>query len=417
MSDALHLFDAVGIEIELMIVDAETLAVKPIADRLLRAKVGHDATDAEDGPVHWSNELTRHVIELKVDRPTPSLSGWAERFEVAVGEINDLLLPMGARLLPGSMHPTMDPEVETELWPLEGNEIYRLYDRIFDCHRHGWANLQSTHINLPFHGDDEFARLHAACRAVLPLLPALAASSPVMEGRFTGHLDSRLHVYLTHQARISAAMGEVVPEPVYTRHDYQREIFEPMYRQIRPHDPDGLLQHEFLNARGAIARFDRGAIEIRVLDTQECPAADLAMSLFVVSLVRALTEERWISWDELSSLESPPLLEVLRSTLRDGERSRIEYEPLLRAFGATGPIEASDLLKRLATEVGDANDPAWRELGPTLERMLEAGPLARRLLRALDSEDFGRVRRDDGRLLEVWRRLADCLSAGRLLEV
>lgn len=416
MSAALHLFEAMGIEIELMIVDAETLAVRPVADRLLRSKVGRDTTDAEDGPVHWSNELTRHVIELKVDRPTPSLAGWTERFGAAIREINDLLRPMGARLLPGSMHPTMDPRVETELWPLEGNEIYSLYDRIFDCRRHGWANLQSTHINLPFHGDDEFARLHAACRAVLPLLPALAASSPVMEGRSTGYLDSRLHVYLTHQARISAAMGEVVPEPVYSRREYQREILEPMYREIRPHDPEGLLQHEFLNARGAIARFDRGAIEIRVLDTQECAAADLAVALFVVSLVRALAEERWIGLDELSVLESPALLEVLRTALRDGERARIEHAPLLRAFGATESTDAGDLLERLAAEVCDENDPAWRELGPTLERMLEAGPLARRLLRALGSEDPGPGNRDDGRLLEIWRRLADCLAAGELFE-
>ena len=411
MSEALHLFDAVGIEIEVMIVDAETLAVRPIADRLLRAKVGHDTTDAEDGPVHWSNELTRHVIELKVDRPTPSLVGWAGRFDASVREINDLLIPMGARLLPGSMHPTMDPKVETQLWPLDGNQIYSAYHRIFDCHRHGWANLQSTHINLPFDGDAEFARLHAACRAVLPLLPALAASSPLMEGRPTGHLDSRLHVYLTHQARITAAMGDVIPEPVYTRRDYEREIFEPMFRQIRPHDPDGLLQREFLNARGAIARFDRGAIEIRVLDTQECPAADLAMSLFVVSLVRALVEERWVGWHQLSVLPSRPLLDVMRATLRDGERTRIEHQPLLQAFGVGAPLEAGELLRRLADDLRDDADPAWRELGPTLGRMLDAGPLARRLLDALDRRGD-----DPDSVRAVWRRLADCLAAGELFE-
>ena len=33
----------------------------------------------------------------------------------------------------------------------------------------------------------------------------------------------------------------------------------------------------FISACRAIARFTRGAIEIRVLDVQECPAADLAM--------------------------------------------------------------------------------------------------------------------------------------------
>jgi hypothetical protein len=32
-----------------------------------------------------------------------------------------------------------------------------------------------------------------------------------------------------------------------------------------------VLRHEWVNARGAIARFDRSAIEIRVLDVAECP--------------------------------------------------------------------------------------------------------------------------------------------------
>jgi hypothetical protein len=31
------------------------------------------------------------------------------------------------------------------------------------------------------------------------------------------------------------------------------------------------MDHHFANSRGAIARFDRGAIEIRVIDIQECP--------------------------------------------------------------------------------------------------------------------------------------------------
>ena len=60
------------------------------------------------------------------------------------------------------------------------------FDRIFSCQGHGWANLQSMHINLPFADDAEFGRLHAAIRFLLPLLPGLTASSPVMDGAVTG---------------------------------------------------------------------------------------------------------------------------------------------------------------------------------------------------------------------------------------
>ncbi len=64
---------------------------------------------------------------------------------------------------------------------------------------------------------------------------------------------------------------------VFTEENYRRQIFQRMYDDIAPLDPDGVLQDEFLNSRGAIARFDRGSIEIRVINIQECPAADLAV--------------------------------------------------------------------------------------------------------------------------------------------
>jgi len=40
-----------------------------------------------------------------------------------------------------------------------------------------------------------------------------------------------------------------------------------------------VLQNEWLNSRGAIARFERDTIEIRVLDSQETPAAELAIAI------------------------------------------------------------------------------------------------------------------------------------------
>ena len=92
--------------------------------------------------------------------------------------------------MPSGMHPWMQPARETRLWPHESGPIHRAYDALFDCRRHGWANLQSMHVNLPF-GEDltpdgEFARLHAAVRLVLPLLPALAASTPHHNGCHAG---------------------------------------------------------------------------------------------------------------------------------------------------------------------------------------------------------------------------------------
>src|SRR5690606_25571994 len=82
---------------------------------------------------------------------------------------------------------------------------------------------------------------------------------------------------------------------------YDREIFQPMFRDIAPYDPDGVLQNEFLNSRGAIARFSRGTIEIRVIDVQECPRADLAIAALTVAVLKMLVAQTWTeTWQQQS---------------------------------------------------------------------------------------------------------------------
>ena len=115
-------------------------------------------------------------------------------------------------LMPTAMHPWMDPEKDLKLWPHGLRTVYETFDRIFGCKGHGWANLQSAHLNLPFAGDEEFARLHTAVRFLLPILPGLAASSPIVDGERNGILDNRLVAYRGNCARIPSITGDVVPE-------------------------------------------------------------------------------------------------------------------------------------------------------------------------------------------------------------
>src|SRR5690606_19484263 len=198
----------------------------------------------------------------------------------------------GATLLPTGMHPWMEPEHELRLWPHDNAEIYSAFDRIFGCRGHGFANLQSMHINLPFADDEEFGKLHAAIRLVLPLIPGLSASLHLVEGRLLCTLDNRLEAYRTNCARVPSVTGLVVAEAVYSRASYEAEVLQAIYRDLAELDPEGVLAHEWVNARGAIARFDRMAIEIRTADTQECPRADLALAELVVAAVRSLVEQR-----------------------------------------------------------------------------------------------------------------------------
>ncbi len=400
-------FGGYGIELEYMIVDRETLRVRPLAPQLLahvKPVVGPDGT-----PLGWSNELVAHVVELKNDRPCAMLEPLVAGFEAEIARANDALATVGARLMPTGMHPWMDPVRETELSPHDQGGIYAARAAIFNYRSHGWANVQAMHLNLPFSGDDEFARLHAAIRLVLPILPALAASSPLADGKRATALDQRLIAYRSNASALPSITGQVVPEPVRTRAEYRTKILEPMYAEIAPHDPDGILQHEWLNSRGAIARFDRSAIEIRVFDVQECPLADLAIAAATVSVVRAVYEREAGIPQSRNTLDTATLAGVLDTCTRDGERAAIGNASFLSMLGYPGrPCTAGELWAHL---IGDCSPdapvhaPAFRD---ALDVILEEGPLARRILRTLSgSVALFRVR-------EVYRELCDCLESGAL---
>ena len=268
-------FAAFGIELEYMLVDAQTLDVRPLADRLLETAAGKPTGDFESGATTWSNELALHVIELKGSQPVSDLRSLADDLQAAIVSLAPALRENGIKLLPTGMHPWMNPATETRLWPHEYAEIYQAYHAIFNCHSHGWSNVQSVHLNLPFSNDEEFARLHAAVRILLPILPALTSSSPIFDGRWSGWKDARMKWVRTHCNAIPFLTGEMIPEPIFDEASYREQIFGRLKKDIEPYDPGHVFDANFLNARGAIARFDRGSIEIRVMDVQECPRADI----------------------------------------------------------------------------------------------------------------------------------------------
>jgi len=405
--DPLHLFEGFGIELEYMIVHADGLDIAPLAPALLDAAAGVPGTeDVERGAIAWSNELVAHVVELKTNGPAPRLAGLDAAFQRNVDEIQRLLADRGARLLPGGMHPWMVPTKETQLFPGEHNEVYATFDRIFDCKHHGWSNLQSTHINLPFADDDEFGRLHAAIRVALPILPALSASTPVMDGAPTGFLDNRLRVYRNNARAVPEVSGKVVPEPVFSRAAYESELLAKVYRALEPHDPEGVLRHEWANARGAIARFDRMAIEIRILDIQECPRADLAVATGVVELVRALCDERLSDHGAQRAADTDRLARILWQVVDAGDQAVIDDPHYLTLLGWRGKprCTAGELWAYLIERIVPARDPARG----TLDIIQNRGPLARRLADAVGSAP------SRGALREVWQELADCLGEARL---
>ena len=378
----LGLFAAYGIEVEYMLVDGETLDVAPRADLLLEAVAGELTDEWQNGDVAWNNELALHVVELKCNGPRPSLAGLGRAFAANVTLANDKLGREGLRLMPTAMHPFMDPN-GVELWPHGTRVIYDTFDRIFSCKGHGWANLQSLQINLPFAGDEEFARLHAAIRFLLPILPGLAASSPIIDGERNGILDNRLVVYRGNCAQIPSVTGEVVPEPIGSIGEYHERLLEPIYRDLAPHDPEGILRNEWVNARGAIARFDRMAIEIRVLDVQETPLMDVAYAALIVEVLKLLCAEQWLDGDGMNRWRTTELGKLLALAERQAEGAGIGDRRYLRALGFPGGSTDLKGLWEHLIETVSARGSLDAETGRLLEHYLRHGTLATRISKAV----------------------------------
>ena len=401
----LGLFEGAGIELEYMIVNRDTLDILPIADELLKAVTGSYINDYEKEGISWSNELALHVVELKTGRPVPTLSETVNPFQQDIRRINTLLAGFGGMLMPTGAHPWMNPCTEAKLWPHGQRTIYETYHRIFNCEGHGWTNLQSCHLNLPFSGSEEFGRLHAAIRLVMPIIPALAASTPILDAKLQPFMDTRMDYYRTNSARISSITGEIIPEPIFTPNAYTKEIFARMYRDIAPFDPEGVLRDEWLNARGAIARFDRNAIEIRIIDIQECALADLAIAGGIIAVLRGVVAEKWSDLPSQMAWPVAPLKKILLDTVREAENGVVADRAYLESFGIYGQsrVTAGELWSHLAGQI-----TLEEELAGTFQTIVRKGSLANRILKSL----AGPVTRAG--LASVYRELSDCLRENRL---
>lgn len=378
----LGLFEGFGVELEYMIVDRKRFRTLPLADKILIDENGAVTNEISLGDINVSNELASHVLEFKSAGPTDNFVKLERGFRHSIAEINKRLRRFGAILAPGGMHPFMDPTNESNLWTHGNRDIYEAYNRIFDCRGHGWFNLQSCHLNLPFANDAEFGKLHSAIILILPYLSALSASSPYKDGAATEFLDTRLSVYSGNQAKIPQIAGHVVPEAVFQRATYERLILQKSYEAISPYDPNKLLQFEWLNSRGAIARFDRNAIEIRVLDTQECPQRDLAICSLIIDLLEDLCQIDQNQLETLALRFTPEeRKEQFMNVARYGRGAAIDLNDIVEALRLPGtPVDVGDLWRHILRHL--AKGKRIKRYIDTLNDIIEGGSLSERILSA-----------------------------------
>jgi glutathione synthase/RimK-type ligase-like ATP-grasp enzyme/gamma-glutamyl:cysteine ligase YbdK (ATP-grasp superfamily) len=398
-----QLFEVAGLELEYPVVD-ENLEIVSLVEPAFRAIAGRGTSDIELGRVGFSNEIADHVFEVKTIDPVRSLYEAEEALVAGIRRFSEVLQQeWNARLLPTGMHPWFDP-AQARLWSRSGTRIYNAYSRIFDIRTHGWMNVHATHLNLPFGGSErETVAMHSAAALLIPYLPAISASSPVHDGVLQPHTDARLAWILQHQSRIPETCRDIVPEYVDSLSAYKRVILQPMYTALDRFPDSAPLRHEFLNSRGAVLRFARRALELRVLDTQECVRMDVAICVFARAAMQALTSS--IMSGETTLPPHQLLVRDFRTCVTDGSAAMV-HAPHLGGGEETIPVR--DVLLTLldrAHSVVSEDDAHYLD---DVAEIIQQGSLSERIRARLEpfaaSADTMREH-----VREVYRELARCL--------
>jgi gamma-glutamyl:cysteine ligase YbdK (ATP-grasp superfamily) len=353
--------EVLGPEHEFSIVD-EQLKALPIVDKLIKDFHGRIVNFVEQPTFTFGKELQMHVMELKPNEPFRSPKAFEETMQKAVSTLLDFLeRKYKAGLLGTGMHPLLRLG-DTGIWPHRHRQIYQAMSKIFNLKQHGWLNIQSFQLNLPYSNEKDAIPLNNMLAVLCAYLPAIAASSPIYEGKFGENIDNRLQFYMSNQKEVPSITGDVVPEYMSSFGQYRREVIEKYSSDLANDGADKcLLNKEWINSRGVIIRFDRKAFEIRVMDEQECVKSDVALSCFIRAMLRGLLKEK----PELPPHET--LVKDFNSVLKKGLDAKVSHPQ-----GQTARQVCQYLFKIALTNASDEE----KEYLPIIKKRIEQGNLS-----------------------------------------
>jgi len=387
-----------GPEHEFSVVD-EKLQPLPIVDKVIKGVYGRIVNNVDFGEFSFGKELQAHVAEFKGSSPFSS----PQMFEETISEAVDTILGFlekryRARLLGLGMHPSLRLE-EVRVWSHRDRRIYEALSKIFDLNQHGWLNIQSFQLNLPFKNLNEAVRLYNSIANILPYLPAVAASSPIYESKIGRFVDNRLRFYLVNQSEVPSITGDIIPEYVNSFEEYEKITVNRYSEDLaKLNAPRCLLHKEWLNSRGAVIRFDRKAIEIRILDEQECVKSDVALSCFIRAVLRGIMND-----NEYPYLPHKILVENLNHVVRHGLEAHVQHPK-----GKTARQVCCHLMK-IASKNATKEEKQYL---PMIKKRIDVGNLSNIILREvakkIQKTDF------DEAIFRVYSSLADCLEKNQV---
>jgi gamma-glutamyl:cysteine ligase YbdK (ATP-grasp superfamily) len=383
--------EVLGPENEYSLVD-QTLKPLPISDKIIKAYCGRTVNFIELPDFTFGKELQLHVMEIKANQPFKGPVEFEATMQNAVCMLSQIVAKHDAKLLGTGMHPLLKFQ-DTAVWPHYHQKIYREYSKIFNLNQHGWLNIQSFHLNLPYRKQADAIEIHNQLANLCTYLPAITASSPIFESKNGPDIDNRLQFYKVNQKEVPSVTGDVIPEYASSLAGYKRDV-------IRRYSEDlskagigkTLLNREWVNSRGIIFRFDRCALEVRVIDEQECIKMDVALSCFIRAALRGLIANK----AELAPHEV--LVKDFNAIIKSGLTTKVSSP-----FGNT----ARDVCKHylnLAQEHADADEKKYL---PYVKRRIEEGNLSE-LIRAKVQRRREKTSFQEA-IIDVYSKLINCL--------
>ena len=217
--------EVLGPEHELSVIDEHCNALS-IVDQILKDLhgTGHYVNTVEYPKYTVGKELQMHVIEFKGNDPFPQPQEAEEVLYDGISTLEELLhSKYHVSLLGTGMHPFIQL-ADAKVWSHHHKNIYAEYQKIFNFRQHGWLNIQSFQINLPYENDQKGPVLHNLIANLVPYLPAITAASPIYEGKFGELVDNRLYFYKINQKEVPSISGNVVPEYFQSTQEYKDKV-------------------------------------------------------------------------------------------------------------------------------------------------------------------------------------------------
>jgi gamma-glutamyl:cysteine ligase YbdK (ATP-grasp superfamily) len=352
--------EVLGPEHEFSLVDQE-LKPLPISDKIIKAYCGRMINFIVLPDFSFGKEMQLHVMEIKANQPFKTPDTFEETMYKAVSTLNGIVGKHGAHLLGTGMHPLLQLS-DTGVWPHHHRKIYQEYGKIFDLNRHGWLNIQSFHLNLPYEKEADAVQIHNQLANLCAYLPAITASSPIYEGKEGPDVDNRLQFYKQNQKEVPSVAGDVIPEYISSLEGYKRDVIGRYSADLAKAGADKtLLNREWVNSRGIIIRFDRCALELRVMDEQECVKSDVALACFVRAALRGLIA------DNAALLPHELLVKDFNAVIKDGLNAKVSSPN-----GKTARQVCQHYLK-IASQNAGADEKKYL---PLVERRIEEGNLS-----------------------------------------